>query len=52
MIMMNEITIRRAGIEDAKILSDLAVRMWADHDPEDLTEEFRELLLNDEAAMF
>ena len=44
--------IKRARIEDARVLADLAVQMWADHDPEDLEAEFRELATNDEAACF
>lgn len=34
--------IKRARIEDAGVLADPAVQMWADHDPEDLEAEFRE----------
>ncbi len=44
--------IRRAGIEDAEVLADLAIRMWTDHVPEDLAEEFRRLVMNDEAVCF
>ncbi len=44
--------IKRAGMEDAETLADLAIQMWTGHDPEDLAEEFRELVRNDEAACF
>lgn len=44
--------IARAGIEDAKVLADLAIQMWTEHDPEDLTEDFRKLAVNDEAVCF
>ena len=44
--------VKRAGIEEAGELAGLAVQMWTDHDPEDLTEEFRKLVMNDEAACF
>jgi aminoglycoside 6'-N-acetyltransferase I len=44
--------IKRARIEDAKVLADLAIRMWTDHVPEDLTEAFRQLAMNDDAVCF
>ena len=44
--------IKRARIEDANGLADLAIRMWPDNDPEDLTEEFRRLAMNDDAICF
>lgn len=44
--------IKRAKMEDAEILAALAVQMWTDHDPEDMTEEFRELAANEEAVWF
>ena len=44
--------IKRARIEDAGDLADLAIQMWTEHDPEDLQEEFRKLAMNDEAACF
>ncbi len=44
--------IKRAKTEDAKVLADLAIQMWPDHDPEDLKEEFRQLVTNDEAVCF
>ena len=33
--------IKRANRKDAGILAGLAIRMWTDHDPEELAEEFR-----------
>lgn len=42
----------RARIEDAQILADLAIQLWADHDLENLTEEFRQLVMGDDAACF
>lgn len=44
--------IKRARIEDVRVLADLAIQMWTDHDPENLEEEFRELAINNEAACF
>lgn len=44
--------IKRAGIEDAEALADLAIQMWSDHAPEDMEAEFRRLAMNDEAACF
>ena len=44
--------IKRAGMNEARELANLAIQMWTDHDPEDLEEEFRELVMNDEAACF
>ena len=44
--------ITRAGIEDAEALAGLAIRMWTDHDPQDLAEEFRRLAVNDDVACF
>ena len=44
--------IRKAGIEDAEALADLAIQMWSDHALEDLEAEFRKLAINDEAACF
>ena len=42
--------IRRAGQEDAAALAALAMQMWADHDPDGLTEEFRELVKQEDAV--
>lgn len=44
--------IKRARIEDAGELADLAIRMWTDHNPEELKEAFRNLLMSDEAVCF
>ncbi|MBQ6163174.1 MAG: GNAT family N-acetyltransferase [Clostridia bacterium] len=44
--------IRRAGKEDADVLAALAIRMWSEHDPDELAEEFRELIGNEEAVCF
>ena len=44
--------IKRARIGDARVLADLAIQMWTDHDPENLEEEFRKLAISDEAACF
>ena len=44
--------IKRAAAENAEILAGLAVQMWPDHDPEDMAEEFRKLVMNAEAACF
>lgn len=43
--------IKRARIGDARVLADLAIQMWTDHDPENLEEEFRKLAISDEAAL-
>jgi len=40
----------QARIEDAEVLADLAIQMWTDQDLEDLTEEFRQLVMNDDAV--
>ena len=44
--------VKRARIEDAEALAGLAIQMWTDHDIEDLTEEFRRLVTNEEAVCF
>ena len=44
--------IRKANVEDAEILMRLAIQMWEDHDPEELTKEFRNLLEKDDAVCF
>ena len=44
--------IKRAKIEDTKVLAGLAIQMWTDHVLEDLTEEFRQLVMNDDAVCF
>ena len=44
--------IKRAETEDAGVLAALAMRIWPDHDPDQLSEEFRELIKNEDAACF
>ena len=44
--------IKRAGTEDAEALAALAIQMWTEHDPNELTEEFRELIQKEDAACF
>jgi len=44
--------IKRAGTDKAGELAGLAVRMWPDHVPEDLAEEFRRLAMKDDADCF
>ena len=44
--------IKKAEMKDAGTLAALASRMWTDHDADELTESFRELLDNVEAACF
>ena len=44
--------IKRARIEDAEVLADLAIQMWTGHVLEDLTEEIRQLVMNDDAVCF
>lgn len=44
--------IKRAEVGDAKILSDLAIQMWPDPDPEELAEEFRELVMDEDAVCY
>ena len=44
--------IKRAGIEDARDLANLALQMWTDHGLEDLEAEFQKMAMNDEAVCF
>ena len=44
--------IKRADSEDAGALAALAIQMWTDHDPDELGEEFRELIKNEDATCF
>ena len=44
--------IKRANAEDTEILAALAIQMWTGHNLEDLAEEFRKLVMNEEAACF
>ena len=43
---------KKAKNEDAKVLADLAIQMLTDHILEDLTEEFRQIVMNDDAVCF
>ena len=43
---------KRAKIDDAEVLAGLAIQLWADNRPEDLTEEFRSLATKDDAVCF
>ena len=44
--------IKRAKVEDAEILAGLAIQMWTEHEPEEMADEFRKLVMNEEAACF
>lgn len=44
--------VKTADIGDAGVLSALAIRMWEDSDPDELTEEFRESIQNEDSACF
>ena len=44
--------IRRADIKDAEVLAALAIQMWKSHELNELTEDFRVLTGNDNAACF
>ena len=44
--------IRRAFLQDARSIADLAVRMWERHTVEDLEAEFHETIEKDDAAFF
>lgn len=44
--------IKRAVKEDADVLAALAIQMWTDHDPDELTEEFRKLIKEEDTACF
>ena len=44
--------IKKADTEDSGILAALAVQMWEDHDLGELTEEYRELIKEENAACF
>ena len=44
--------IKRANAEDTEILAALAIQMWTGHNLKDLAEEFRKLVMNDEAVCF
>ena len=44
--------VKKAKIEDAGELAALAIQMWTEHDPKDLEEEFRKLVMDEETACF
>ncbi len=44
--------IKRAKTEDAQVIAEMAIQMWTDHVLEDLREEIRELVMNDDAVCF
>ncbi|WP_295093407.1 aminoglycoside 6'-N-acetyltransferase [Ruminococcus sp.] len=44
--------IKKAAIGDAEILAMLSIKMWPDHDPDELAEEFSILIRNIDAACF
>lgn len=44
--------IKRAKLTDANTLAALAIQMWVEHDPDGLTEEFREIIKDEETACF
>ena len=44
--------IKRAKVEDAEILASLAIQMWTENDPDEQAEEFRELVMNEDAVCF
>lgn len=49
---VSEAAVRKARPEDAEAAAALASRMWEDHDPRELADEFRELINSEEAAVF
>lgn len=48
---MNEV-IRRATVEDARAVAELAVQMWTSHSVQELTEQFREVLADSACAVY
>jgi aminoglycoside 6'-N-acetyltransferase I len=46
------VMIKRAGMSEAGELAGLAAQLWTDHAPEELTEEFRRLVMHDDAVCF
>lgn len=44
--------IKRVKAEADEILANLALKMWTDHYPEEMAEEFRDLVMNEEAVCF
>lgn len=48
---MNEV-IRRATVEDAHNVAELAVQMWTSHSVQELTEQFRTMLVDSACAVY
>ena len=46
------IMIRKADREDAKVLAELAIQMWENHTVDELTDEFHDIIGNEDAACF
>ena len=44
--------IKRAELKDANVIAELAIQMWTEHDLDELMEEFRELIMKEDAACF
>ena len=44
--------IEKASVSDAAAVAELALKLWPDHTPEELREEFAELLAREDAAVF
>lgn len=44
--------IRRAKVEDARIVAELAIKMWDSHTVEELEKDFENIIANRESAVF
>lgn len=44
--------IRRADISDLSVVTDLALKLWPDHDRQELMEELEKILKKEDAAFF
>jgi len=44
--------IRRAKVEDARIVAELAIKMWDSHTVEELAKDFEDIITNKESAVF
>ncbi len=44
--------IKKAQTDDAETLAGLAIQMWKDHDPAELTAEFRDLVQKEDAVCY
>lgn len=44
--------IRRAKVEDARIVAELAIKMWDSHTIEELGQDFENIIANKESAVF